>query len=243
MSGPLAGRRVVVTRAADQAEPLASRLRALGAEPVLLPLIDIVAASDGGADLASALAHLGSYDWLVVTSPNGAQRVRDALHQLAPARRPRLAAVGSVTAAGLGLPADLVPATQLAYALVAEFPTGSGSVLLAQAEQAGPAVGAGLTAKGWRVDVVAAYRTVPIRPTSAQLLTTLSADAVLFASGSAVRAWTQVFGTQTPAFVIAIGPSTAQAANDLGLKVDAVAADHSLDGLVGELVTQLTDPH
>ena len=244
MSAPLEGRRVVVTRAAEQAEPLAARLRAVGAEPVIVALIEIVAPTDGGAGLAEALGHLADYDWLVVTSPNGAARVRGALAALpAGTRRPRLAAVGTATASALGAPADLVPTEQIADVLVAEFPSGMGSVLVAQAEGAGPEVGAGLAAKGWNVDVVAAYRTVLLVPSSGVLLQVLSADAVLFASGSAVRAWIRVFGTQTPPVAVAIGPSTAQVAADLGLKIDAVAADHSLDGLVGELLLQLTDPH
>lgn len=248
MSGPLAGRRIVVTRAADQAEPLAARLRALGAEPVLMPLIEIVAPTDEGAGLADALARLSSYNWLVVTSPNGAERVREAVAGLAGRaaaageRRPHVAAVGTGTERALGVAADLVPGEQLAEALVAEFPAGTGSVLVAQAEGAGPAVAAGIAAKGWRVDVVAAYRTVPVVPSSAALLGVLSADAVLFASGSAVRAWTQVFGTQTPAVAVAIGPATAEVAANSGLKIDAVAADHSLDGLVRALLTYLSVP-
>lgn len=244
MSAPLEGRRVVVTRAAEQAEPLAARLRAVGAEPVIVPLIDIVVPTDGGAGLAEALGHLTDYDWLVVTSPTGAVRVSDAVTALpAGSRRPRLAAVGAATASALGVPADLVPTEQRADVLVAEFPSGAGAVLVAQAEDAGATVGDGLSQKGWNVHVVAAYRTIPIVPSNGVLLRVLSADAVLFASGSAVRAWTHVFGTQTPPVTVAIGPSTAQVASDLGLKIDAVAADHSLDGLVGELLLQLTDPH
>lgn len=241
MNEPLAGRRVVITRAAQQAEPLAGLLRALGAEPMLVPLIEIVPPSDGGAELAAALGNLARYEWLVVTSPNGAAAVREALQGVPEADRPRLAAVGTATADALGAPADLVPAEQLAAALVDVFPSGTGSVLVAQAENAGPAVGAGIGAKGWRVDVVPAYRTVPAVPSAGVLLRVLSADAVLFASGSAVRAWTEVFGVETPAVTVAIGPATAKVASELGLKIDAIAADHSLEGLVSELLTQLGD--
>jgi uroporphyrinogen-III synthase len=63
----------------------------------------------------------------------------------------------------------------------------------------------------------------------------LAADAVLFASGSAVRAWVAAFGTSTPPLVVAIGPQTASAAQLVGLKVDLIAADHSLQGLVNSL--------
>ena len=232
-----------MTRAAEQAEPLAARLRDLGAEPVVVPLIEIGPPTDGGVLLAEALEQLHRYDWLVVTSLNGASAVHDAVAALPrAAKRPFIAAVGVATAQALGAPADLVPTEQRAEALVTEFPNGTGSVLLPQAEQAGPDVAAGLRAKGWQVHVVAAYRTLPVVPTAGVLLRVLSADAVLFASGSAVRAWVAVFGLQTPAVTVAIGPSTKQVAELLGLKVDAVAADHSLEGLIKELLVQLTEP-
>ena len=237
-AGPLDGRRIVVTRPADQAEPLVQRLRAVGAEPIVVPLIEIVDAADGGAALAGALDRLDEFEWLVVTSPNGARRVASALANTS-AGRPRVAAVGTATAAELGRVAELVPDEQIAAALVEAFPSGTGRVLVAQAEIAGGEVAAGIAAKGWTVEAVAAYGTRPVRPTSAHLLAALSAQAVLFASGSAVRSWTAVFGLETPPLVIAIGPATAAVAEELGLKVDAVAADHSLDGLVSCVLTSL----
>lgn len=239
-AGPLAGRRIVVTRPADQAEPLVQRLRAVGAEPVVVPLIEIVAAADGGAALGGALDRLAEFDWVVVTSPNGARAVAPALASTTVATgRPRVAAVGSATAEALGGSADLVPDEQIATALVEAFPAGTGRVLVAQAEIAGPEVVDGIRAKGWTVEGVAAYGTQPVRPTSAHLLAALSAQAVLFASGSAVRSWVDAFGRETPPLVIAIGPATAAVADKLGLKVDAVSADHSLDGLVSCLLTSL----
>jgi len=71
---PLAGRTVVVTRAADQAGPLVERLRDLGATVVEVPTVAVVAPADGGAALADAAGHLERYDWVVVTSANGARR-------------------------------------------------------------------------------------------------------------------------------------------------------------------------
>jgi uroporphyrinogen-III synthase len=87
---------------------------------------------------------------------------------------------------------------------------------------------------------VAPYRTVPAQPTAGAQLAALSADAVLFASGSAVRAWVAVFGTATPPLTVAIGPQTAAAAAALDLKVDLVAADHSLSGMVAALEEHLS---
>lgn len=239
-AAPLAGLRVVVTRAADQVGPLSTKLVDLGAIVVATPLIEIAPPSDDGVALHRALAGLGEYDWLVITSPNGAAAVRAALTaQITPTesgRRPLVAAVGNATAEALGVVADLVPEQQLAEALVAVFPTGPGRVLVAQSEQADDTVAVGLRAKGWQVDIAAAYRTVPVRPSAAQLLATLSADVVLFASGSAVRAWVAAFGDALPPFAAAIGPATAAVAAAVGLKIEAVAADHSLDGLVAVLL-------
>ncbi len=239
-AGPLEGRRVVVTRAADQSESLARKLREAGAEPLFVPLIEIAEPADGGAALASALSRLDDHDWLIVTSPNGASRVAAAVGAEADGASIKIAVVGSATEAALKRPADLVPGRQSVRGLLAEFPAGSGRALVAQAEQAGPELVDGLRAKGWTVTAVTAYRTVAVHPSAGVLLAVLAADAVLFASGSAVLAWVAGFGLQTPAVCIAIGPSTAAVAGKIGLKIDAVAADHSLDGMVSALLMYLS---
>ncbi len=245
---PLLGRRIVVTRAAGQAQSLVERLAGLGAEPLCVPLITITEPSDGGAAMDAELERLGEYDWVVVSSPNGAERVRPALHRLydgEPNRSrgtlPRIAAVGQATERALGLMADLVPAVQTAVALGEAFPAGPGSVLVLHPEGHDGVLVSALESKSWTVTPVAAYRTIPIIPSSAMLLDVLSADAVLFASGSAVRSWVTVFGAEVPAVTVAIGPSTAALATRLGLKIDVIATDHSVDGLVGCLMAYFLD--
>ncbi len=236
--GALAGRRVVVTRSAGQADELVTLLRAAGAVPVVVPLIEIVTDPEQAALLAAS--NPAAFDWLVVTSPNG------ALHYVgAHGRRvaPRVAAIGSSTAAALtaaGIAVTLVPAQQRAAGLLAEFPTGSGRVLVVQARDAEPTLVAGLVDKGWQVTAMAPYRSVPARPTAAEHLAALAADAVLFASGSAARAWVSVFGDSSPPIVVAIGPQTAAAAEHAGLKVALVVTDHSLLGLVTGLERHLS---
>jgi len=233
----LAGRRVVVTRASEQADQLAELLTAAGATPVAAPLIDIVAEPDGAAALRAL--DPTAFDWLVVTSPNGAHHFRRAQPAAAP---PAIAAVGATTAAALataGLTATLVPAQQRATGLLAEFPAGTGRVLLVQAVDAEPTLAAGLTELGWQVTVNTPYRSVPARPSAAQQQAALSADAVLFASGSAARAWVAVFGVHAPALVVAIGPQTAVATEQAGLKVAVVAADHSVVGMIEALERHL----
>lgn len=235
--GPLAGRRVVVTRASTQAAGLVQRLEGLGAEVVEVALIRIDEPSDGGRRLRRALEDLDAYDWLVVSSPNGADRVAGALARCR-TPRPFVAAIGTATAEALGRSADLLPDRQVADGLVEVFPSGSGRVLLVQSEQARPVLAEGLRERGWSVDVVPGYRTVPTRPTELPGAVR-SADAVLFSSGSAARSWREVVGEWTPPVVVAIGPVTAAAARDAGLKVTRVASDHSLTGLIEALAAAL----
>lgn len=232
----LAGRRVVVTRAAEQAGDLVALLERVGATAVVVPLVQIVRES-AAVDALAAL-NPAEFDWLVVTSPNGA-RAYLAMHSSAPLN---VAAVGATTAAALGaggLNVTLVPGDQSADGLLAVFPSGNGRVLLVQAVDAQPTMAAGLRRSGWNVTGISPYRSAPAHLTAGQQLAAMSADAVLFTSGSAARAWVGVFGQTTPPIVVAIGPQTALAVEQAGLKVSLVAADHSLPGLVAALGSHL----
>lgn len=233
--------RVVVPRAAQQAGALSDRLRAAGLEPVEVPVIAIEGPEDGGAALQAALANLGSYDWLVVTSTNAATRVSpDASirNQGIPADKTavRIAAVGPGTADALkaaGVEVALVPARNLAEGLLDEFPDGPGSVLLPQADRARPVLADGLRAKGWTVDAVVAYRTVAVTPPSELIASARGADAIAFTSASTVDSYVSAAGADAvPGLVVCIGPVTAEAAEAAGLRVAAVAEPHTLDGLV-----------
>jgi uroporphyrinogen-III synthase len=227
---PLRGKRVVTTR--DEPGDLDRLLADAGAEVVNVPLIEIIDAADGGAALAEALGRLAEFDWLVVSSRHGAARAGDAARQV----DVRTAAVGTATARELarrtGRDVDLVPDRQLAEGLVERFPPGSWRVLVAQADRAGPTLVEGLRARGCDVEVVTAYATRLRTPSAQERAAALDADAVIFASGSAALAWAQAIGIATPPVVCAMGPTTASAAVAAGLKVTAVAADHSVPGLV-----------
>lgn len=234
MTGALDGCRVLVTR--ERPGELGAILAQRGATVVHVPLIEVIDPADGGRLLRAALSRLDHCDWLIVTSPAGAERVAGAVRSAA---KVRLAAVGTATAKVLtsasGRRVDLVPDIQradaLAAAFIAEAPLHQ-RVLIAQADIAAPTLADALRSAGHDVETVTAYRTVAIAPASDAAL---EADAVLFASGSAVESWYQAFGSSGPPLMVAIGPSTAAVAARLGLKLSSVAADHSLDGLVTEL--------
>lgn len=238
MSG-LHGRRVVVTRAAAQAAPLVALLEAVGAVAVVVPLIEVVDESSEMSRLATL--DLAMFDWVIATSPNGAERLTVGLAGTS-SPHPRRAAVGSATAQALG-GCDLVAVQQSATGLLAQMPASPGRVLVVQAVDAAPTLVDGLVAAGARVEVVTPYRSLAVRPDARLQLRALSADAVLFASGSAARAWVEVFGVATPPLTVAIGPQTAADATRLGLKIDLVAADHSLSGLVDVLNQHFVNAH
>jgi uroporphyrinogen III methyltransferase / synthase len=200
--------RIVVTRADAQAEPLAARLEALGHEVVRCPLIGIEPLGDEPIDPSA-------YDWVVVTSPNGARELARRL--TSPPRR--LAAIGPGTAEALheqGLVADLVPQVSTQEGLLAELP--EGSVLVAAAEGARRLL---VDERG--ADFLPLYRTVELRPPPPD------GDVALLASASAARAFAAT-GARMP--VVAIGPQTEAEARAHGLDVAAVAESHDLDGLL-----------
>jgi uroporphyrinogen-III synthase len=245
MSAWLSGRRVVVTRPEDQAEGLCSRLRALGAEPVVFPVIAIAPPEPGGP-LDQALARLSSYDWLIFTSVNGVDCFWERLTTLAagPDQVPaaKVAAIGPATAAALrqrGVRVSLMPAEYRAEAILDEIGDVAGqTVLLPRADIARPALADGLRAKGAQVDEVPAYRTVPSTPAAAAFdALRAGVDVITFTSSSTVHnfvAQTAGLSYGDP-LVACIGPVTAATARGLGLRVDVVAREYTIEGLVKAL--------
>lgn len=241
MAETLRGRRVLVTR--ERPGELAATLAARGADVVHLPLIEVVEPVDGGAGLRAALEELDRFDWLMVTSAAGAERVGRAA---AASPQVRLACVGTATAAALrvasGRAVDLVPTVQRADHLAEAFAAqvaGPQRVLIAHADRAAPTLASALRRAGHEVVEVVAYRTIDVEPDAEALAVIEGADAVVFASGSAVESWCRAVGLRRPPVVVAIGPTTAAAAARLGLVVTGVAGEHSLDGLVDELERHL----
>jgi uroporphyrinogen III methyltransferase/synthase len=244
---PLFGRRIIVTRAREQASGLVERLHELGAATVELPVIEIGEPADGGAALREAARQVGDYDWVAFTSANAVVRFFAALAEVGSDTRAlggcRVAAIGPGTAdalAAAGLRADLVPERFVAESLLDAFPAGPGRVLLPRAAVARDALPAGLAERGWSVDVVEAYRTVVGRPAPEALAGAATAHAVTFTSSSTVTNYLAVAADlPVPPVVACIGPITAATARAAGLTVDVVAAEHTIEGLVAALVGAL----
>lgn len=249
---PLAGIRVVVTRAADQASSLSRGLAERGAEVIEVPTIAIAEPSDGGAALRRSLEDLDAIEWLVVTSPNGARRAADALEISGGAgglarAGVSVAAIGPGTAEALadhGIAADLVPERFVAEGLLAAFPTpadDAGLVVLAQASGARPVLAEGLSGLGWPVEVVEAYRTVHPSVAVEMSEAVVTADVVTFTSASTVAGYVHALGVGgVPPIVACIGPITADAAIGAGLDVTLVADPHTIPALVEAIVRHVS---
>jgi uroporphyrinogen III methyltransferase/synthase len=258
---PLFGKRVLLTRAREQASETAEQLRAQGAEPVVVPAIEIHPPADA-EPLRRALAALrsGHYAWVAFTSSNGVERTWGELvasgadaRAVAPAK---VAAIGPATARALekrGIRADVVAkefrGEGLADAMLETMGLGGVAgrgtrVLLARAAQARDALPEALRAAGCQVDVVPAYETHAPPPDVAEgLVRDLQAgrvDAVAFTSSSTVNNLCDLLGPQAPSLlagvrVAAIGPITRDTASERGLRVDVVPAQYTVPALVAAL--------
>ena len=240
---PLFGRRIVVTRAQPQAAALAADLRRRGAEATELPVIAFEPPEDVER-LALAAAEVGTYDWVVLTSPTGVARFFEQLRDARSLGGVRVAAIGPGTAAALAernVLADLVPEQYVAESLLEALanevgPEGPGRVLIPRAETARDVLPDGLAAAGWDVDVVPAYRTVA--PAADPDATALLADAevITFTSSSTVTNFVDSYGADiVPEVVATIGPVTSETARSLGLEVAVEASEHTVDGLITAL--------
>jgi uroporphyrinogen-III synthase len=202
--------RIVVTRPRGQEEELVHGLVALRHDVVHCPLIEIEPLGDEPIDV-------GGYDWLIVTSVNGAHELRRRLK----GTPPQVAAIGRATADAFG-GADLVPAVSTQEGLLAELPRPAGRVLFAGAEGARR-----LLVDELGADFVPLYRTRELRPAAAP-----DGDLVVLTSASAARAFGRL-GADIPA--VSIGPVTTEAARAAGVEVVREAATHDVAGLLAAI--------
>jgi uroporphyrinogen III methyltransferase/synthase len=255
---PLFGKRVLVTRAREQAGGAAAMLRERGADPIVVPTIEIHPPSDPSAMIDAVAAMHERYDWIILTSANGVERLwAETKRQGKDARafgRAKLAAVGPGTAAAFerfGLTPDVVAKEHrgegLAEDVLAAMNASGGThvrVLVARAEVARDVVPDALRAAGCEVDVVAVYKT---RSPPRALLEGLSSlleggeiDAVTFTSSSTVEHLCDALEARAAELlartcVVSIGPVTSETAKKRGIRVDVVASPSTLPGLVTAL--------
>ncbi len=254
----LAGRRVAVTRAREQSPELSGKLVALGAEVIELPLITVSKEIDLHV-LADAMTELGGYDWIVFTSANGVRYFFEEMRRIFDDIRSlgllRFAAIGETTAQAIRdrhIKVECMPkvatAEALAEALIETGSLDSAKVLVITGNQNREELVIKLEEARAIVDNLQVYKTektdLSAEPVTAEFRAK-GADAILFASSSAV----QSFVDQTGALVLAkdakrplagsIGPQTSETMKKVGMPIDFEAKTPSLDALVEALVKKL----
>ena len=240
---PLDGKRIVVTR--PESKPLAEALERLGAEVSIVPLIEIRPVEDPRA-LDAAVENLPGYEWVVFTSVNGVAAVGERLSRIGESGR--VAAVGPVTAAAvraLGVEPSFV-ASRASEDIAAGLGELDGArVLLPHADIADPRLADELREKGALVDTVVAYCTIQVEPSLSGSLPLRLADAVVLASGSAVRSLASIAasfeGLRDSIVLVCIGPKTAAVAREVGLPVTLVADETTADGIIRALVSHFEE--
>jgi uroporphyrinogen III methyltransferase/synthase len=255
---PLFGRRIIVTRARQQASALVERLSALGAACLQYPTIRLEPPASWD-ELDAAIDRLESYHWLVFTSVNGVdpffQRLDKKGRDARALAHLKTAVIGPATAERLGhygLKSDIIPENYRAESVVAAFAEQDlkgKRILLPRAKEARPVLPVELTRMGARVDEIAVYETVMDRDSVQGVHDALAqgeADLVTFTSSSTVTNFHRMLpaGERQPLMqgvqTAAIGPITARTARDLGFKVDIEAQTYTIDGLVEAILKALT---
>ena len=251
---PLFGQRIVVTRPREQAAALSDRLRALGAEVIALPTIEIRPPDDWGP-LDEAIAELDTYDWLIFTSANGVRHFVDRLdtsERDLRSIRAKICAVGPATAESLALlhiKVDRMPEEYVAESLLAAF---SGEdlrgkrILLPRARVARDVIPVELEKRDAKVNVVPAYQTVVPEDVAARVERLFEGsrkpDWVTFTSSSTVRNFVSVCPVKRldGVRVASIGPITSATARELAVRVDVEAPKYTVDGVVDAILTAST---
>ena len=244
----LHSRRIVITRPPHKAQKFADQLRDLGAEPILLPTIEILPPEDT-QPFDEALKNLSQYDCVAFTSANAVRHTWARLEafEISPVM-PIVAVVGTATQKSLrefDAQPDIMPAEHTAEALFEVMAqkldlTGM-KILLPQADIARPNLGKSLRDAGASVDEIVAYLTV--KPKVDTDLLKQPFDAITFTSPSTVQNFCAMFvkpmNVIGNALVVCIGPVTAEAARDLNLPVHLVGNPHTVEGIINALLEHL----
>ena len=252
---PLANRRILVTRGASQSPKLSDGLRALGAIPVEVPVLEILPPTSYDP-LDSALRHLADYDWLILTSTNTVRALVErtaALGIVSAASALKVAPVGSATAASArdaGFTVALTPKDYVAESLVAALHNqiAGKRVLLARAAIARDVIPDALRTAGAIVDVIDAYQNVLPDAAPAQLRAALAngLDAATFTSSSSVTHLAEAAAKADITFPLAgvpaasIGPITSQTLREAHWPPATEASPHDVPGLIAAIKALFT---
>jgi uroporphyrinogen III methyltransferase/synthase len=257
---PLFGKRIVLTRAREQAREFSQLLAAYGAEPIEAPTIQIVPPISWEA-IDQAIARLGEYAWLIFTSVNGVKPFMDRLRVARKDSRAlahlRVCAIGPRTAVELaqyGVTPDLVPSEFQAegvLAALAEHDLRVKKVLIPRAEVAREILPEQLRRMGAEVDVIAVYRTIAPAADLSRLTELIEAgkiDVVTFTSSSTVRNFVEMVGGAEQArrlgsktTIGCIGPITAQTAEQSGLTVAIMPPENTVPALAQAIVRHFSE--
>jgi uroporphyrinogen III methyltransferase/synthase len=254
---PLFGRRIVVTRAREQASDFLARLSELGAECIEFPTIEVIPPANWKA-LDEAIHSLDSYHWLLFTSVNGVkyffQRLESHRKDVRDLKGIKIGAIGPKTAQSIqekGIRPDLVPDEYRAEAVVASFekmaPKGGCKILLPRAAQAREVLPRELEKMSARVDVVETYRTVKPeadRGKVKEMLEKGDIHMVTFTSSSTVNNFLEMLESERDLLlrwmekvvVACIGPVTAQTAEKHGLEVNLIPSEYTIEALTNAIV-------
>jgi len=266
---PLAGLRIVVGRARHQASALSSGLRELGAEVIEIPFIEI-RKPRSYQPLDTALKNLQDYDWLILTSVNGADALWKRIRKLRLTKRHfkhlKVAAIGPATKKAIekrGIKVNVVPEKYVAESVVDSLrdQVAGKRVLLARARVARDVIPRELRKLGAKVDVVAAYETVIPRSSLTRLRAILKnsnrrPDVITFTSSSTVRNFANLTGKNVRRGLprprkasplddvrfVSIGPVTSSTLRELGLPVDLEAKEYTIPGLINAIVSARVKP-
>ncbi len=248
MNAPLAGKRIVITRAESQSAEFADMIREAGAIPILFPTIQIEPIPNN-VELDSALQHLDQYDWVVFTSANGVRLVLDRMEQLGvpvtALNNYHIAVIGPGTGILLRerkIRIDLLPDEYVAEAIVQvlltkKMVTGKRFLLL-RADIARPTLREQLIEQGAIVSEVPVYHTIKGNPTpEAYAALRAGVDMITFTSSSTVRFFFELLGDEAKsvahkANIICIGPITEKTARDMGLNVLITSQEYDIKGLM-----------
>ena len=243
----LQGKRVVITRSADQAQETARMVEKANGVPVLFSTIEIVPPEDWGP-VDEAIRGLSDYQWVIFTSVNGVRFFARRMEELgvSPARlgENKLCAIGPATAKALrelGLKIELVPerfvAESVLDALKKQGELKGKKILLPRAEIARNTLPNGLRAAGADVDVVTVYRTVQANPSEESKDEVRQAEVITFTSPSTLMNFFGIMGDEAASLlstklVACIGPVTLAKAKELGVRVDVVPQEYTLEALL-----------